>query len=295
MEQGIKRQALYKNMPPTAMPKEERIYVRNTHEAIVGREQFAAIQEMAKETAEEFHRNYGKYDAVAKEENYFKGILYCADCDRVMTLWRDRSGCRLNPPRVYYKYICNHYQQTLSDTCKRKRINKKEIEKAVEESLMLHISQFSKLQAMLGQLNKTQAAKQEYAGYGRAIADVQKKIDRLENRCAVLYNDFADGLLDESEYLYAKERFVNDMEAWKNRLENLHRLQGQYKENFAEEKNISKLVKQYAGFDALNSEIVHAFIRRIDVYAENRLEIHYNFEDEFTALLSYVEKRGGTA
>ena len=106
MEQGINRAALYKGMKSRRMPVEERVYVRNTHEPIVEREVFERISRQKEKDREKYHNKYGMYDGIAKEPNLLKGILVCGDCGKNMSLWRDRSGVKLNPPRVYYKYIC---------------------------------------------------------------------------------------------------------------------------------------------------------------------------------------------
>ena len=92
-------------MKTTRMPVEERIYVKNTHEPIVEREIFEKINEQREQFRKKFHNNYGKHDSISKEPNLLKGVLVFADCGKNMSLWRDRSGVKLNPPRVYNKFM----------------------------------------------------------------------------------------------------------------------------------------------------------------------------------------------
>ena len=153
------------------------------------------INEQRQKYREKFHSNYGKHDSISKEPNLLKGVLVCADCGKNMSLWRDRSGVKLNPPRVYYKYICQTYQTLKEKGCTRKRLNKKDVESAVEEAIRLHIKLFLDGRMALEQLNRTEQARQINAGYQREILEACRRKSKAQNRAGSLYNDYADGIL----------------------------------------------------------------------------------------------------
>lgn len=243
MEQGIRRTALYKGMKTTWMPAEKRIYVKNTHEPIVEREIFEKLDEQRKKDREKYHSSYGKYDSIAKEPNLLKGILICADCGKNMSLWRDRSGAKLNPPKVYYKYICQTYQALKEKGCTRKRLNKKDVEKAVEEAIRLHMKLFLDSKEALEQLNRTEEARQINAGYQREILEACKRKSRAESRAGSLYNDYADGILNESDYLYAKEKYLKDAEAEEQKIVELQEMQRRYVKGCKENSKLESLVE----------------------------------------------------
>ncbi|MGN0462332.1 MAG: recombinase family protein [Ruminococcus sp.] len=291
MEQGIVRTALYKGMKPTVMPAEERIYVKNTHEAIVEREVFEKINEQRQQFREKFHSNYGKHDSISKEPNLLKGVLVCADCGKNMSLWRDRSGVKLNPPRVYYKYICQTYQTLKEKGCTRKRLNKKDVEQAVEEAIRLHIKLFLDSKKALEQLNRTQQARQINEGYQREILEACKRKNRAENRAGSLYNDYADGILSESDYLYAKEKYLKEAEAEKQKIAELQEMQRRYEKGCKETSKLESLVEKYKNFDNLTEDIIQSFISKVLVYSDERLEICFRFKDELEELTQVVKER----
>lgn len=291
MEQGINRAALYKGMKSRKMPVEERVYVKNTHEPIVEREVFERINQKREKDREKFHNKYGMYDGIAKEPNLLKGILVCGDCGKNMSLWRDRSGVKLNPPRVYYKYICQTYQLLKEKGCSRKRLNKKDVENAVEEAIRLHIKLFLDNKTVLEELNKTQQAAQINAGYQREIKDALKRKKRAEKMSGSLYNDYADGLLSERDYLYAKEKYLKHAAEEEQRLSELQEMQRRYETGCKGESKLDSLVQQYRDFDSLTEDIIHSFICKVLVYSDERLEIIFRFEDEFKELEEVVEER----
>jgi len=291
MEQGINRAALYKGMKSRRMPVEERVYVRNTHEPIVEREVFERISRQKEKDREKYHNKYGMYDGIAKEPNLLKGILVCGDCGKNMSLWRDRSGVKLNPPRVYYKYICQTYQSLKEKGCSRKRLNKKDVENAVEEAVRLHIKLFLDYKAVLEELNRTQQAVQANAGYQREIKDAVKRKKRAEMMSGSLYNDYADGLLSEKDYLYAKEKYLKQAAEEEQRLSELQEMQRRYETGCKAESRLDSLVRQYRDFDSLTEDIIHSFICKVLVYSDERLEIVFRFEDEFKELKEVVKER----
>ena len=50
-------------------------------------------------------------------------------------------------------------------------------------------------------------------------------------------------------------------------------------------------MEQYAGFEELTSDIVHALISHIVFFGEDRIEIEYAFDDELKAFVELAESR----
>lgn len=291
MEQGINRTALYMGVKSHMTPAGERIYVKNTHEPIIERDIFEKIAGRKKAEREKFHNSYGVHDKISDEPDLLKGLLVCADCGKAMTLWRDRSGAKLKPPRVYYKYICQTYQSLGEKGCKRKRLTKKDVEKAVEEALRVHMKLFLDSRKALEELNHTEQAGQIREGYRKEIAEARRRKKKAEQRAGSLYNDYADGLLGESDYLYAKEKYLNDAAAEEQRISGLQKMQEKYGKEHKEYHRLEALVEKYRDFDSLTEEIVHSLIDRILVYSDERIEICFRFKDELERLEQAVEER----
>jgi len=293
MEQGINRAELYKGIKSRYVPVDERIYVKDTHEALISRELFEAVKKGREENSERFHKNYGKYDSLSTEENLLKGLVECGDCKKNMILWRDRSGANLNPPRVYYKYICNTCQILQEKSHSRKRIGKKDMEMAVEHSIRLHMKLFLDAQSVLEKLNQTEEAKQKNEGYKKEITEIKRRLERAGSMKNSLYRDYADGILSERDYLYAKEKYCREAENLDQKLMERLELQKQYEAGYEKNGRLATLVEEYKNFGELTEEIIRAFIRRIHVFTSDRIEIEYLFENELKDIEDMVHERGG--
>ena len=78
------------------LPKEERLRFENHHEAIIDRQTFNLAQEiMKKRTCDHFRGIKSK-----TRKNIFSGIIYCADCERLLT-----TSCNYTRTR----YLCKTY------------------------------------------------------------------------------------------------------------------------------------------------------------------------------------------
>lgn len=106
-----------------------------------------------------------------------------------------------------------------------------------------------------------------------------------------LYNDYADGLLSERDYLFAKQKYVKETENLTQKLSELAAMQTTYEVEYAGNQDFAKVMEQYADFNELTSEIVHALISRIVFFGEDRIEIEYAFADELKTFVELTESR----
>ena len=293
MEQGIRKTSLCQGIKRHRVSAEERVYVGNTHEPIVEREIFEKVAQMKKADREKYHASYGVHGELSKEPNLLKGILVCADCGRLMQLRRDNSGAKLNPPRAYYRYVCPTYQNLKEKGCTKKHLNKKETEQAVEEAIRLHIKLFLDSRKALDELNRTEQAGRINDGYQKEISEAGRRKKKAQQRAASLYNDYADGILNESDYLYAKQKYLDEAAAAEQRISELQEMQKKYNKGCRKDSRLEVMIGQYRDFDVLTGEIIHAFIEKIYVHSDKSLEICFRFRDELEELVQTVEERKG--
>lgn len=293
MEQGIRKTSLCRGIKSHRVSAEERVYVKDTHEPIVEREIFEKIAQMKKADREKYHASYGMRNELSKEPNMLKGILVCRDCGKLMQLRHDNSGTELNPPRAYYRYVCPTYQYLKEKGCIKKSLNKKEANKAVEEAVRLHIRLFLDSRKALDELNRTEQAGQINEEYRKKISEACRRKKKAQQRAGTLYNDYADGILSESDYLYAKQKFLNEAAAAEQELCGLQEMQKKYGTGCKKDSRLEVLVRQYRDFEVLTEEIIHAFIEKIYVCSDKSLEICFRFRDELEELIQTAEERKG--
>ena len=290
MEQGIQKEALYMGIRKHKPQKSGRIYVEGTHEPILSRELFDRVQELVEERKQKVIASRGKYDNVEKKENKFDHILFCGDCGGRLKFYR-RVDNRSGIAKVYYDYTCPNSESYGEQFCKKKKIKMQDLEEAVEAALCMHMNLFLDTKEVLQKLNRTAQAKQIKADYRRQMTDTRNRLERAQSMNSSLYNDYADGLLNERDYLFAKQKYVKEAENLAQKLSELATMQTTYGTEYAGGQDFAKIMGQYAGFEELTSEMVHALISRIVFFGEGRTLIEYAFDDELKAFVELAESR----
>ena len=290
MEQGIQKEAMHMGIKKHIIKKEDRIYVAGTHEPVVSRELFDKVQELIEERKQKVIASRGKYDNVEKKENKFDRILFCGDCGGRLKFYR-RVDNRSGIAKVYYAYLCPNSEAYGEKFCKKKRIKLQDLEQAVENALRMHMKLFLDTKEVLQSLNRTAQAKQIKTDYRRQITDTKNRLERAQSMNSNLYNDYADGLLSERDYLFAKQKYVKEAENLAQKLSELAAMQTTYEAEYAGGQDFAKVMERYAGFEELTSDIIHALISRIVFFGEGRIEIEYAFADELKAFVELAESR----
>lgn len=84
---------------------------------------------------------------------------------------------------------------------------------------------------------------------------------------------------------------MKEAENLTQKLSELATMQNTYDAEYAGSQDFAKIMEQYAGFEELTSEIVHALISRIVFFGEGRIEIEYAFADVLKAFVELAESR----
>lgn len=292
MEQGMQREAMYMGIKKYKPRKSERIYVAGTHEPIVSRKLFGKVQELIEERKQKYFEGKEKYRRIERKENKFSGILFCGDCGgrmKLRSLVDDRSGS----VKVYYDYTCPNSESYGEKFCRRKKIKMQDLEEAVEAALRLHIKLFLDTKKVLQGLNRTAQAKQIQENYRRQMAETRSRMERAQSMNSSLYSDYADGLLNERDYLFAKKKYVKEAEEMAQKFSELAALQETYEAGYAGNTGMAETIGQYVDFQELSPEMVHALIGKIVFFGEGRIEIEYAFDDELKGFAELAESRKG--
>ena len=94
-----------------------------------------------------------------------------------------------------------------------------------------------------------------------------------------------DGIISREEYRDIKQTFSKKIEAAKS---TRHELEEKRKRMMSNEMCTQQWVeefKQYHNIESLNRKVIVMLIDRIVVYSTDRIEIHFNYEDEIAEFI----------
>ena len=275
--QGKRRVKSYKVHKVEQVPEDEWITVENMHEPIIEKELFEKAQGLRK--VDTRVQNSGALSMWA-------GILKCADCGRAM----HKKYCKNKSGTVYEYYICGTYRKKSNKLCTKHTIKVEELEKAVLETIKLHIELLINAKELLKQMEKYNTKKLAKSNIENIEQSKEREIEKISNLKKCLYEDWKNEYITKEEYFEYKHKYELDIERIKKIIINLKEQKAE-QEKIAEKK--SKWIenfKRQKNIYELDRDILIELIEYIEVYENKKIKIHFKFTNELDKILDYIDK-----
>lgn len=265
--QGKSNTIEHKQLP---QDKSKWIVVENTHEAIISQELFDKAQARTAEIKAE----HAKKPLNPYNENIFKGKIFCGHCGR--PLHRNRHIRKTTADRYFFTCLTNtRYER---GACESGSIYEDELLSVVLESLKAQagilIGKKNMLADTISDADITMMQESE-------IKRLKAFISKNQNFLSSLYENLVNGIITPDEYQEMRKsygdkiseavRSIHEIENKKKVLENEHR---RYLE-------MNNTIEKLLDSGKFTKEIVDKLVSRIAIYNGKRVEITFNFENEF--------------
>lgn len=283
MVQGRRRSEFYAGRPDKRLPRDEWTVVENTHEPIISRGDFNAVQAICAERNTAYHARLGKYDHLGKRENILKGLVYCSDCGRTMVRYKQVSHGK----NVSYYYLCPSYAAMLEKSgCSYKFLPEDLLLDSLEQVIQKEIEQAVDMTALAKRLSARASSKADQGAL--MLKKLNAQLERVEGTRRNAMRDYLGGQMAQADYELLKECCMGEAEELKKQIFDL-REQQRYRSETLTEKN--PWLAAFGGLGRpfhLTKELAASLIERVTIYGNNRVEILLRFHDEREQLLAAV-------
>ena len=225
--------------------------IKNTHEPIISEDDFKLVQELMKvRTHKKYHQNL----------HLFTNTIYCADCGKGMHFKKNRKG-----------YVCGNFNKHGSKACSSHIIR----ESALSDIVL------SKIKKLVIDIKNTDLFNNLKLQIDNDIlnlkADLKKydtELDSLKKRKSKSISMLIDEVISKSDY----DLFVNDIDEQLKSIEHKKFLATQSLDkllNSSPLNELNKIKNEEIPLNELTSELLHRFIKRIDVEEDGTPQITY--------------------
>ena len=280
MVRGKTHSAMYKGEKRHYVPRSEWVIVPGTHEPIVSKELFEAVQAVNKKKAQEHKDNLEKAKENPKRDNLFKGKIFCGDCGITM-------GCAIGNYNSM-SYYCPNYRENGAMGCVKKHISARKLEKVVLEAAQIHLKIFLEGREEIRSRNGSAEIGKRRMVLESETRDLRQKEAQYQQKLSSTYLDYKDKLLTVQEYFMLKNKYQAALAELEVARKEKELLLNKMQETYGEDLELSHAAEQYFGQMVVTKDMVDALIERIEVFAKGRIHIMFRFEDEYRSLL---EKR----
>lgn len=183
------RRRAFGNGRRVAVPADEHIIIKGSHESIISKELFDRAQEVRKKKS--------KYGGRAAGSKYFlSGLLKCEHCGNSMVIvksWDDKKKF----------YVCGTWHQ--GGECDKNKVEMSDVEDYVLGKLK---SMMNNKQCFEGFCHEAQAFKVE--DVHKEIEAINKDLDKLEAKRKKVFDLYEDGLIEKGEISKRLEELVEE-------------------------------------------------------------------------------------
>lgn len=275
MVQNVMNNISYRIQKCRPVEAEKRIIVPDTHEAIIGRDDFQKVKDLLKRDT---------YESPKTQKMYvLSGFIKCGDCKRGMVKKTLHNGWK-----EYHYLFCSTYKNRSKNACTKHTINSDKVEAAVLAFIKTNIAfalEFEPILEMIKNSPMREKRSQRFQLLKKQYSEELAKFIKLKED---LYPDYKDGLIDRIEYETFRSRYEVKIANLENRISDINDKIAEIETGLSPENEFIKNFKKYHSITELTREVVSALIDNIYVYEGDRIEIVMKYRDDFETLVEYI-------
>lgn len=288
---GRSKRAIYKGIKPhNVKNKDEWIVFPDTHEPIISREDFQKVQDIISAASETRQSKMRQSEAIrATLVNLFDGKIVCADCGKKMYFHRKKVDKRKDGA-WYAFYECSTSVGRRYERCTPHYIRQDTLEEKVLAAIQLQVKAAVNYDRLLDKLRGSDGEKNIRDQLNAIITSLNLKLTGVSRKRTRLYEDFAEGILDEEEYTFAKQSYDEQYADLSRRLEEAVQRKSKFSEAMSEDNKWITLMKSVSKATRLSQDLVDEAIEQIRVHDGGSVELVMKYSDLYALTIQSINE-----
>ena len=252
--------------------KENQIIVENTHEPIIDIETFNKCQVIK----EKFKNNRNR-----KNDDIFKGLIYCKECNSILTLKHKEKLTKSGKKSEINSYICSEANKGVNKKCNNtKSISSKKLYKMIipiiEKECKKIIFNDKDIKAVMYNLEININHEQ------RRLQDeklrMSQKVDKLNNQIKIAYIDKLENIINNETFLSIKEQKENEIEIYKKEIKELdEKISAEKSKHTIRYDHIKKLSEEFLNSTYIDKQLLYKLIDKIEFDSNRNINLKFVF------------------
>ena len=283
--------AIYKGIKShNVKDKDEWIVFPNTHEAIISREDFQKVQDIMNAASVARQTKMQKSAEIrATLINLFDGKIFCADCGKRMYFHRKRVDKRKDGG-WYAFYECSTYVGRCYEHCTAHYIRQDRLESDVLAAIQLQVKAALDYDKLLDKLRGSEGEKNIRDKQNALITSLNLKLSGVSKKRTRLYEDFAEGILDEEEYTFAKKSYDEQFADLSRRLDEAVQRRSKFNEAMSVDNKWITLMKSVSTATQLSQELVDESVEKVKIHEDGAVELVMKYGDIYALTIQSIKE-----
>lgn len=245
-------------------PKEDWIFVENTHEPIICQEQFEKVEEI---------RNKKFSKPKVKYEYLLRDLVYCGHCNAKMQYkYRARTKIhnkKLENPQLTWYYKCRMIYRFPEICYKGHTIQEKTLNKIVIETLKKKLK-YIKIDKATNTI--TRGYKNLNVSY-KLLQKYENLKMKIDNNMNILYNDRVEKKISTEKFTIHYSNLKEKSKEYESKIEELKK---ECEKNISLNR-LSQIIDDFKSGKEFTNDIMKELIEKIKVYEDKKIEIIFKF------------------
>ena len=283
--------AIYKGIKShNVKDKDKWIVFPNTHEALISREDFQKVQDILQAASEARQTSMQKTEEIrATLVNLFEGKIVCADCGKKMYFHRKRID-KDKRKRWYAYYECSTSVGRRYEHCTSHYTRQDTLEANVLAAIQLQVEAALDYDKLLDKLRGSEGEKNIRDQQNALITSLNLRLNGVSKKRTRLYEDYAEGLLDEAEYSFAKKSYDEQYADLSRRLDEAVQRRSKFDEAMSVDNKWITLMKSVSTATQLSQDLVDESVELVKVHEGGAVELVMKYGDIYELTIQSIKE-----
>ena len=241
---------------------------------------FDKVQRMFADRAKTFKAKMDK-NAPLRDlvTNHFKGKIFCGDCGKRMRFVKPTDR-RYPVDQDHAIYVCGGYLDSGYSRCSRHSIRYPVVAEAVLAAIKVQLDFALKQEQLIRQMRGSVLEKNLIDKYVGQINYLSQELKKINGKRENLFENFAEGILDEAEYQFAKKKYDDEAAEIEKKLTVERAKKTQLDDVLSLSNEWLGAIHQAEDITEIDSELVKHLVSSVKVFEDNRVEVELNFAEQ---------------
>ncbi|TGY91185.1 DUF4368 domain-containing protein [Petralouisia muris] len=119
----------------------------------------------------------------------------------------------------------------------------------------------------------------KYDIYGKEADRIRKELQKTTEVKAGIFEDYRDKLIDEEQYVQISGKYADKIKELTARLDEMLKAQAAYSREYHIDEEWKEVVEKYLNKRKLTREMVEAFVDKVVVHEDARVDVYLKYDD----------------
>ena len=190
----------------------------------------------------------------------------------------------------YAFYECSTYVSRRYEHCTAHYIRQDRLERDVLAAIQLQVKAALDYDKLLDKLRGSEGEKNIRDKQNALITSLNLKLSGVSKKRTRLYEDFAEGILDEEEYTFAKKSYDEQFADLSCRLDEAVQRRSKFNEAMSVDNKWITLMKSVSTATQLSQELVDESVELVKIHEDGAVELVMKYGDIYALTIQSIKE-----